>query len=306
MLPKPRALRSGDLIEIVSPASVIDPQKIQRAVGILEAEGYSVRLAAHALDSLAYLAGADADRAADLMQAFRDPEVAAVYCSRGGYGCGRLMPLLNFDEIAHSGKMLIGFSDITVMHLALNRRGAVSLHAPMALTLHSNREPWVIESFKSSLRGENPIPSDASRGERIVGGIAEGVTTGGCLCLITDSIGTPEAIETKDKIVFIEDVDELPHRIDAMLTHLLNTGLAAQAAGFVVGEMTGTDERLDPTIGGRSWREIVIERLGPLGKPLIINFPFGHMQTMLSLPLGVQARLNADEGTVTYLERHCA
>lgn len=303
---KPRALRPGDLIEIVSPASVIQPEKIERAVKLLEAQGYRIRIAPHVFDDAGYLAGSDEDRAADLMNAFRDPEVAAVYCSRGGYGCGRLMPLLDFDLMANSGKMLIGFSDVSVMHLALNRRGAVSIHAPMAITLGSDREPWVIESFLATLRGDNPIPEAATPATTVNGGTAEGIATGGCLCLLTDSIGTPEPLETEGRILFVEDVDENPHRVDAMLTHLLNSGLAAQAEGIVVGEMTGTDERSDPTIGGKGWRDIVRDRLAPLGKPLVIDFPFGHMKTMLSMPFGVQVRLDADAGTVTYLESHVA
>ncbi|MFN8221011.1 MAG: LD-carboxypeptidase [Fimbriimonadales bacterium] len=306
MVRKPRALRTGDLIEIVSPASPIRPEKAESAVAMLHAAGYRTRFAPHAFDANAHLAGTDADRAADLMAAFRDPEVAAVYCSRGGYGCGRLMPLLDFDLIAESGKMLIGFSDITVIHLALQRRGVVSMYAPMALTLSVEREPWVRESFLSMISGGNPIVSSAPTGECVVGGVAEGALVGGCLCLLTDSIGTPEPLETEGKVLLIEDVDEHPHRVDAMLTHLLNSGLAQAAAGFVVGEMTGTDERVDPGIGGKGWREIVTERLAPLGKPMIVNFPCGHMKGMLSLPLGVRVRLDADAGRLSYVEAHLA
>ncbi len=139
----------------------------------------------------------------------------------------------------------------------------------------------------------------------MVGGQAEGQTIGGCLCLLTDSIGTPEPLETSGRILIIEDVDEHPHRIDAMLTHLVNSGLASQAAGFVVGQMTRTDERADEAIGARPWREIMMDRLGPLGKPMITDFPLGHMPNMLSIPLGLNARLDADAGTLSFLEPLC-
>ena len=125
------------------------------------------------------------------------------------------------------------------------------------------------------------------------------------MCLLTDSIGTPWGLQTEGKLLVIEDVDESPHRVDAMLTHLVNSGLAEQAAGFVIGEMTRTDERADKDIGARPWREIVQDRLAPLGKPTIIDFPFGHAKNMLSLPLGVRARLDADAGRLHYVESLC-
>jgi muramoyltetrapeptide carboxypeptidase len=125
------------------------------------------------------------------------------------------------------------------------------------------------------------------------------------MCLLTDSIGTPEELDTDGKILVIEDVDEQPHRIDAMFTHLVNSGLAAKSAGFVIGQMTRTDEHVDEAIGGRPWRDIITERLAPLGKPMIFDFPFGHMKGMLTIALGLMARLDADAGTLTFLEPLC-
>lgn len=303
---KPAALRPGDLIEIVSPASPIAPEKVERTKALLEGEGYRVRFAPHIFNQEFYLAGSDQNRADDLNRAFADPEVRAIICSRGGYGCARLLPYLELDEMAASGKLFAGFSDVTTLHFALNRRGLVTFHSPMMITLSIDRPEWVIESFLKALKGENPIPASATKGETMVGGTVEGVVTGGCLCLVTDSLATPDSVEMTDKIVLIEDVDENPHRIDAMLTHLLTSGQAQSAAGFVIGEMTRTDERADPTIGAKPWREIVRDRLAPLGKPLIVDFPFGHAPAMLTLPLGIRARLDADSGSLTYLEEACA
>jgi muramoyltetrapeptide carboxypeptidase len=296
----PPPLRPGDRIEVVSPSSPILKEKTERATSMLEAEGYRVTWGKHVFDRSDYLAGTDADRAADLMAAFQNPEVKAVYCSRGGYGCARLFPHLDLDAVAASGKMFLGFSDITTLHLALNRRGLVTYHAPMMLSFSREREGWVTESFLSALRGENPVPDSAAQGTCVVPGIARGEVTGGCLCLLADSLATPDSLDTRGKLVLIEDVDENPHRVDAMLTHLINSGHAQQAAGFIVGEMTGTDEREDASIGGRPWREIVRERLGPLGKPLVIDFPFGHCSNMLTLPLLLVATLDAGQGTLHY------
>lgn len=296
-----RALQPGDTVALVSPASPLDEDKLSAATRILKDEGYRVRVFPHALDREDYLAGSDADRATDLMASFDDPEIAAVLCTRGGYGCARLFPYLDLDRMAASGKPIIGFSDVTTLHLALLRRGVATIHAPMAVTLHYDREPWVYESFRRVLRGDLATPSDAPRARTLVPGSAEGETTGGCLCLLTDSVGTPEALETEGRILLIEDVDEAPHRVDAMLTHLRNAGLLQRCAGLVIGEMTRTDEKIDASIGGRSWREIVHDRVGDLGIPAVIDFPFGHApRGMLTVPFGIRARLDADAGTLTF------
>ena len=303
---KPKALTAGSTIALVSPASPLPESKLEAMLGILDSEGYSVKLMPNALASDEYLAGTDTQRAADLQAAFDDDEVDAVLCTRGGYGCARLLEHLDLDRIAQSGKMFLGFSDITTLHLALNRRGFPTVHSPMAITLSTPRQEWVYESFKRTLRGDNQIPIEAPNAATVVGGVAEGVVTGGCLCLIGDSIGTADSIDCAGKIVLIEDVDENPHRIDAMLTHLRNCGQIQQAAGILIGEMTRTDERVDEGIGGKPWRDIVRDRLGDLGIPLAIDYPFGHAPQMLTLPLGIHARFDADAGTLTYLEPLCA
>jgi len=303
---KPRALCPGDTFAVVTPASPIDAERLQKGLAVLESRGFRTKIYPHVLDVDHYLAGSDQDRAAELQAAMEDPECQAVMTSRGGYGCSRLLPYLDFDRMAATGRMLMGFSDVTILHLALNRRGLVTFHTPMALTLAYDRAPFVYDSFFRLIQGDPTLPAEAPRPQTLVGGIAEGLTTGGCLCLLTDSIQTAEALETRGKILFIEDVDENPHRVDAMLTQLVNTGLAQQAAGIVVGEMTGTDERADPTMGGRPWRDIVRDRLAPLGVPTVIDFPFGHHKHMLSIPFGIRARLDADAGTLTYLESPCA
>jgi len=271
----------------------------------LNENGYVVELGTHALTSGDYLAGTDAERAADLTDAFMDPGVDAVLCTRGGYGCARLLPFLDIPTLAAQGKLFLGFSDITTLHLALNACGLPTLHAPMALTFHWPRDAWVYESFARGLLGDMTVPADAGRGTTVVAGKATGQVTGGCLILIADSIGTQYAMNAKGKIVLIEDVDEPPHRVDAMLTHLLNAGSLEGAAGIVVGEMTRSDERVDEGIGGTSWRAIIEERLKPLGLPMVIDFPFGHAKNMLTLALGIQAELDAEAGTLTYTEPLC-
>jgi muramoyltetrapeptide carboxypeptidase len=302
---KPRALRAGDEVRVVSPASPVRPEQTASGIALLESAGYRVTLGRHVYARDGYLAGSDADRAADLNEAFADPGVAAVFCSRGGYGCARLLPLLDLDAMAATGKLFAGFSDVTTLHLALNRRGLATLHSPMLLSFSVERPGWVVDSLLRALQGDPAVPDVAPKGECLVPGEAVGPVTGGCLCLVTDSLATPESLDARGKILLIEDVDEQPHRVDAMLTHLLASGALRSAAGIVVGEMTRTDENVDPQIGEWPWRRIVKDRLEGLNLPTVIGYPFGHMPAMLSLPLGVEARLNASAGTLAYLEAWC-
>jgi len=303
---KPRALAPGAHVRVVTPASPTTPESIEAGVALLQKEGYEVTLAENVFAKDGYLAGADQIRAADLRDAFADPSVDAVVCSRGGYGCARLIPHLDLDQMAGSRKMFIGFSDVTTLHLALSRRGLVTIHAPMLLSFSVGRSNWTHMSFKAILKGQDPFPSNTPRAETINPGEAEGVLTGGCLCLLTDSLATPDALVCEGKILLIEDVDEHPHRVDAMLTHLLNTGQLQRVKGIVVGEMTATDEKPDPKIGAWPWRRIVEDRLAPLNVPTVVNYPIGHMKDMLSLPLGVRVKLDADAGTLSLLESPCA
>ncbi len=290
----------------MSPASAVEPDKVAAGVALLESAGYRVTFGQHAFARDGYLAGPDEHRAANLQEAFDDPAVAAVVCSRGGYGCARLLRLLDLDRMAASSTFFVGFSDVTSLHLALNRRGLATLHAPMPLSFSVERPEWVKASFLAALRGDDPVAVGVPAAETLVPGSGEGALTGGCLCLLCDSLGTPDALDCEGRVVLIEDVDENPHRVDAMLTHLLNAGQIQRAAGIVVGEMTGTDTRSDPSIGSWPWRRIVADRLQPLGVPTVVGYPFGHCRAMASLPLGVRVRLDADLGTLTLLEPLCA
>jgi muramoyltetrapeptide carboxypeptidase len=303
---KPKALWPGDEIRIVSPASPVEEGQLAQGIALLKGAGYRVTSGKHVFARAGFLAGTDGERAADLDEAFGDDRVACVFCARGGYGSARLLGLIDLDRAAASGKLFCGFSDITSLHLALNRRGLATAHAPMLLTLSTPRPSWVRESLLALLAGGDPLAVASPRAETVVPGTAEGVLTGGCLCLLCDSLATPDPLDAEGAILLIEDVDEPPHRVDAMLTHLLRAGVIQRAAGIVVGEMTRTDEKADPAIGAAPWREIVHERLAPLDLPMVLGYPFGHATAALSVPLGVRARLDAREGRLSLLEPLCA
>ena len=305
---KPLPLQPGDTIGVVTPASPITPDHCQRMFSLIEGEGFKVKTYPGTFRPGAYLAGSDNERAEELTWAMEDPETKAVLCSRGGYGCSRLLPFLDLERLASSRKLLMGFSDITILHAVLNQRGLPTAHAPMAYTLQTERsESWSYKSFKNILANINPIIESAPKAKCLVSGKASGQVVGGCLILIADLLGTPEQLDLEGKIVVIEGVDDAPHRVDAMFTHLINSNSLPGASGIIVGEMTRTDQkdRWDIGIGGAPWREIIADRLAPLGIPTMFDFPFGHAANMLSVPLGIQAVMDADAGTITYTESLC-
>jgi muramoyltetrapeptide carboxypeptidase len=289
----------GDTIAIVAPSG---PMKhdLGHAISWLEQEGYRVRVMPHVLGRWRYLAGTDQQRAGDLHDAFFDDGVSAVLCARGGYGCARLLPVLDLDRIAATGKPFLGFSDITTLHLALNRRGLTTFHAPMGGHIGQWTEDWPAEAYRSVLQGDFSSPQGMPRAKTLVGGRVSGIVTGGCLSLLGDSLGTADAFQGRDRIVLLEDVGEAPYRVDARLTHLLNAGALDGVRGIVIGEMTGTDAKMDEGCEECSWRDIVIERLGNLGVPVVTDYPFGHIQNARALPLGWEAELDADAGTLVY------
>ena len=296
----------GDTIRLVSPASPVEPEKLDAVRQLLERAGYRVEVGTHVFDRWRYLAGTDQDRAADIMEAFLDPNVAAVLCSRGGYGCPRLLPYLDLEAIVGSEKMFLGFSDITTLHVALNKRGLATFYSPMGPTWEAPRADWTVQSFLNALSGGDPLDVDYPRGACVVPGTAEGESAGGCLVPLVDSLATPDEIDLDGKILLIEDVGERAHRVDALLTHLIRSGKMQRCSGIVLGEMTDTDTMSQTTPDGEpseifkdvSWRDIVRERLAPLGVPVMIDFPFGHIANMLTVPLGYVVSMDASAGTL--------
>jgi muramoyltetrapeptide carboxypeptidase len=293
----PRPIGPGATLGIVSPASAIRHEDLEAGIAALEAIGFRTKLMPNAAGRSLGFSGTDCERAADLHLAFRDPAVDGVLCSRGGYGAARLLPYLDFDELAASGKPFLGFSDITTLHLAFNRRGRVTFHSPMVSTFAKPRPRWVVDSFVQALGGDFSPPSEAPHGKCLTSGVASGEVSGGCLTLLADSLGTREAFSGRDKILLLEDVGEKPYRVDAHLTHLLNAGALDGVRGFVIGEFTGSDALGDGEEA--DWRGIVRERL-PAGVPVVTDYPFGHVDAMLTLPLGLAATLDAERGTLRY------
>ena len=310
---KPERLRFGDVVGIVAPSSPpADPAAIDRSIAALEKLGFKPRPAKHLRRRRGYLAGSDAERAADVMQMFMDREVKAVLCLRGGYGSGRLLGQLDFATIRIHPKLFIGYSDITALHCALlTQAGLVSIHGPMLASALARKETpaFTVQSLLRTVM--EPAPSGSicagagGKPARVIRrGRVEGPLIGGNLSLLCATMGTPYQPPFRGAIVFFEDVDETPSHLDRMLTHLLNAGALQEAAGVAVGVNHRCRDRTANKTGEyrQSERDVIEERLRPLGIPVVAGLPFGHGKWNATLPFGLRARLDAERGDLIVTE----
>lgn len=296
----PPCLHPGDTLGIVSPSSPVPPERLEAGIAVLERWGYRVLVAPHALDRHGHLAGQDKDRAADLEAMFAHPEVKGIICARGGSGSIRLLPRLDFDALVRTPKVFVGYSDITMLHLALNRAGLITFFGPMVSVDLARAFPPAAER---SLRGLIEMPrlgetvGDPERpAVALVPGKAEGRLVGGTLSLVCDSLGTPWEVDTAGKILFLEDVNEPIYRVDRMLTHLKVAGKLDAAAGFLIGRLH--EEGMDST-PPLPIAEVLADHLVSTGKPTAVEFPVGHVPGTLTLPLGARASLAVEQNAVS-------
>lgn len=305
---KPRPLKPGDTLGVVAPAGPVDATSLAEGVRQLEAWGFRVRLGAHVHAAKEYLAGSDADRLADLDAMLRDPSVRGILAARGGYGTMRLLPHLDWEPFLVDPKPFVGYSDLTALHALLNRLGLVSFHGTMVAKLGSE---YSREALRRALTtpgplGEIPLPEGMTPFP-LKGGVAEGVLVGGNLALLCALLGTPYQLETGDRILLIEEVNEPPYRADRLLTQLRLSGALDGVRGILVGT-PDFDEYPEPGREGdlhpwhRKWHRLLADRLGDLGIPILADFPCGHTPDRATLPLGVRVRLDADGGRLTVLE----
>jgi muramoyltetrapeptide carboxypeptidase len=300
---KPARLRAGDTVGIVAPASPWENRsELLRAVAGLEAWGLQVKLGRHVNDRHGYMAGRDADRAADLHAMLADPEVRAVVCLQGGYGMPRLIRLLDEATFAANPKAMCGYSDLTTLHLAAERFGnVISFYSNGAAGVGA---PEVSDASKESLRralfsdepygpiGPNP---DDPYVRTIVGGRSTGRLAGGCVGLLAAAIGTRLQPDLRGRIVVLEEIETEGYVLDGMLVHLLNAGLLDGVAGIVVGDI---QTKWSSSIAELSTEDIVEELLAPVGVPLIFGLPIGHGKHHFTVPLGALATLDADTGSL--------
>jgi muramoyltetrapeptide carboxypeptidase len=311
---RPKVLKKGDTVGLVTPSTYVSsPDEIATALRTAEYFGLKVKMGANVRKRHGYLGGSIAERAADVNAMFADPEVKAIFAIRGGYGSAQILPALDYEAIARHPKIFQGYSDITAMHLAIHQRtGLVTFHGPVMLSGFSN---YTIEHFRRALfetkpvgAVTNPIESNPLRPNHTLravrGGVATGPIVAGNLTLISTTMGTPYEIDTRGKILCLEDVGEEPYAMDRMLTQLRLAGKLDAAAGIVFGECARCTPRefrpgFDSTF---SLGEIVDDILGGLKIPVLAGLTFGHTADQLTLPLGCRATLDADKGTLTIEE----
>lgn len=308
---KPRRLKRGDTVGLITPGSYIEDEDLERAVNQIENLGLRVALGKHIRAYRGYLAGTDEQRLEDLHRAFSDRRLAGVWCARGGYGVTRLLPKIDYALIRQNPKVLIGYSDITALLQAVYlRTGLVCFHGPVGASeftdytrrhlvaqVMEGRAPWTIA--KRDYEDERKEQS-AYQSEMIRPGRARGVLMGGNLSLLSAMAGTPFDVPAKDHLIFIEDVGEKPYRIDRMLTQLRQSGALDQAAGVVLGVFA--DCEADPDAHSLRLIETLRDRLGDLNCPVYYGLPFGHIDDQCTLPVGVEASFDADSGALTVLE----
>jgi muramoyltetrapeptide carboxypeptidase len=329
----PKALAPGDTIMIVAPAKYLDKERVALAKKRLEKMGFNVRVPGGLFRQKGFLAGTDDERAAELMAAFADPKVNAIFPGTGGYGTTRIIDKLDYDVIRHNPKILVGFSDITGLHIAINQRtGLVTFHSPnpeWGIGVKKDLSPFAAKWFWRALLGKNYVGSAGAANQQgytiltrtgddddpksaelfdevppvytMHGGKGRGRLIGGNLSVMHAMMGTPFEIETDGKILFIEDVGEAPYRVDRMLQTLRMAGKFDHVAGVILGQFSPREEE-SKWDDDASVDEVLRDFFGKLNVPVLTHFPIGHVRYNVTLPEGAMAELDADAQTVRVLE----
>jgi len=303
---KPKKLCPGDTIGLISPASPGNIELTMAGIHWLEEQGFRVELGKTVEQTLGYLAGTDADRAADINVMFASPAIDGIFCLRGGYGTMRLLELLDYECIRTHPKVFLGYSDVTALHISIGQRtGLVTFHGPMvASDMGKGLSDYTWDSFYRAVTTSKPLgvvlnPPHVNPPVFIASGRAQGCLAGGNLSMIVSTLGTPYEIDTSDKILCIEEVGEAPYRMDRMLTQLLLAGKLQAAAGIVVAVCADCDRDDPPSF---TVEEVLRERLGNLNKPVLYNLHFGHTEEKATLPMGVMALLGIERGGLEIIE----
>lgn len=290
-------------IGLISPASAENVDIINKAIENLKQIGFNIKTGKHIYERWGYLAGSDSDRASDLMDMFSDKNVDMVLCVRGGYGSMRILPYIDWNTIQENPKIFAGFSDITtLLNNFAEKCGLITFHSPMGTS--NLKDTLTLNSFIDTItNGCNPYlisnPPETPIAF-VVEGNAEGILSGGNLSLICSTLGTPYEINTKDKILFIEDVGEEPYKIDRMLTQLILSGKLQECTGIILGQFTECE--LPHYERSLTLEQIIEDRIIPLGKPTISNLACGHSYPKLTLPIGARIKIDSSKNFVQVLE----
>lgn len=298
----PPRLKPGDKVAVVGLAGAVWNQKVISSFKlILKDLGLTAWLAPSVYLRDGYLSGSDEERLKDLKQALLDPEVKAVFCIRGGWGTARLMEDIDWSWFTENPKIIIGFSDITFLINAINHRtGLITYHGPVG---NSGWNSFTIDALKNALFETEPLHLSLTRSQMTMAkirrpGKATGALIGGNLCVFVSMLGSPYFPDCQGKILFLEEIGEEPYRIDRMLTSLRLAGVFSKISGLVLGQFTDCS----PASPQQSYSlsEVLLQHFGVAPFPVLSNAPFGHTENKWTLPLGLEASLDADLGTLTY------
>ncbi len=305
-LGKPPRLQQGDSVLIIAPASPPASEEIlTRASAYLEAAGFKVFIGTHAREKNGFLAGLDSQRLADIAEAFSSTEIKAIFCLRGGYGSGRIINAIPFQELYKHPKIFVGSSDLTAILCGCALDGQLMcFHGPTLQSLvNDSCQQFTSTSMMQMIQGQAGSSGSICVGyqsnnliESLSPGVATGRLIGGNLTILNSLIGTRFFPSLDDSIFFLEDVAEAPYRIDRLLTQLLSIGALQRVRGFALGLFERCDYPPNEASNKQSLRDVFVERLIPLGKPIVLGLPFGHSHYNATLPFGAKATLNANVG----------
>lgn len=304
---KSKALRRGDTIGLVAPSSALrQADELEKSIKALEAQGFKLVIGKSCGEKYGYLSGSDEARARDINIMFEDSNIDAVFCLRGGYGAPRILDRLDYNMISKNPKIFMGYSDITAIHIALNQIcDLITFHGPMVATdMVDNFNEFSKESYFNAITSinplgqmENPIGVEI---KSLVPGKASGKIVGGNLSLIAATIGTPYEIDTKGKILFLEDVDEFTYSVDRMLTQLRLSGKFKDCVGIILGDFKNCLPQYDDF--DHTLMQVFNDIIVIAKKPTIYNFMSGHCTSKITIPLGAKALIDADNSNITITE----
>jgi muramoyltetrapeptide carboxypeptidase len=292
---KPQPLRAGDTIGIAAPASPFDQKAFQGGIAVIKSMGYQVKIPDSIFKAQGYLAGSDAERAELLMNLFADESVKAILCARGGFGSMKLLPLLDFEAIRANVKILMGFSDITALLVAIfDSCRIVTFHGPLVTTLKRDGRK-TCSAFVEAVSSGAPLVLTPRQPVVLSPGKASGILMGGNLTSLCHLLGTPYEPDFNGRLLFLEDRQEAPYRIDRMLSQLHLTGRLDGVGGVILGtfEACGTLEDV---------YAIVKEVFGFTGIPILAGFELGHGTDNLTVPIGLEAKMNTEDGSLRFRE----
>ncbi|WP_027964408.1 S66 peptidase family protein [Halalkalibacillus halophilus] len=296
----PNALKRGDTIGVIAPSSPPNVKNMQQAILFFDQLGLQIKFGKHVEKVHGYLAGTDDERLEDLHEMFADESISGIFCAGGGYGTGRIADRIDYDLIRKNPKVFWGYSDITYLHTAFRQKtGLTTFHGPMLASdigkdnfHHASRE-----AFDQLFEPQTIVyDQDVTALEVLAEGEASGEIVGGNLSLLVNSLGSPYELDTKGKLLFIEDIDEEPYRIDSFLSQLKNAGKLEDASGVIVGDFNNAVAKKEPSL---SFQQVLDDYFSNLNKPVISGFKIGHCQPHYAIPFGTKSTLSSENKQLT-------